>query len=265
VSGPLELLLAGDEFDTWLLRDGTVVKLPRSPYHADKVPIERALHPVLRAHLGDVVPALRIAGEPDGRFPFPYLGYEPARGVPLQRAEGSLTVPTPRLAAELGEVLGDLHAIALDEVLPAGVGVRPLSVASLALGAETIEGARAAAGDAVVRFLDDPLPPPFVGPLVLCHTDLKGEHVWVDPDTGRLASLIDWADAERCDPAKDLGDLAIVGGEAFVREVATAAGADRVTIDRAIWLGRAGILRYVDGAGEITPLVEAQLRVAFSA
>ncbi|MGZ4132509.1 MAG: phosphotransferase, partial [Actinomycetota bacterium] len=104
----------------------------------------------------------------------------------------------------------------------------------------------------------------------LCHTDLKGEHVFVDETRRRLTAVIDWSDAEVCDPAKDLAGFAIWLGPAFVREVAEAIDADDPTLaERAIWLGRRGLLDYWDAvlAGRETaqiPLIERQAQIAFS-
>ena len=73
-----------------------------------------------------------------------------------------------------------------------------------------------------------------------------------------------------CDPAKDYAGLVGWLGPAFARGCAAASGEDDPTLaDRAIWLGRAGLLDYWDAvlAGrESAPisLLTAQLRAAFS-
>ena len=51
----------------------------------------------------------------------------------------------------------------------------------------------------------------------LCHTDIKGEHVFVDEDRRRVTSIIDWADTEVCDPAKDYAGLVGWLGPTFAR------------------------------------------------
>jgi aminoglycoside phosphotransferase (APT) family kinase protein len=66
----------------------------------------------------------------------------------------------------------------------------------------------ASAVAAVRRFAAAPWPPePRPGDLVLCHNDLGGEHVLVDPATWSITGIIDWTDAAVCDPAADLGRL----------------------------------------------------------
>jgi len=85
-----------------------------------------------------------------------------------------------------------------------------------------------------------------------------------------VTAIIDWADAEVCDPAKDYAGLVGWLGPSFARACAEASGEDDPTLgDRAIWLNRAGILRYWDDvvAGRERapiPLITEQLRTALS-
>jgi aminoglycoside phosphotransferase (APT) family kinase protein len=103
----------------------------------------------------------------------------------------------------------------------------------------------------------------------LCHTDIKGEHVFVGSDGSAVTAIIDWADAEVCDPARDYAGLVIWLGPAFTRAAAFAGeGHDPTLADRAIWIGRAGIARYLNdmlAGGERAPmaLIEQQIRTAF--
>ncbi|OAQ99544.1 hypothetical protein LLEC1_04799 [Akanthomyces lecanii] len=59
---------------------------------------------------------------------------------------------------------------------------------------------------------------------VLLHADLKGEHIFVDPETGRLTGVIDWSDACVGDPAVDIRGLAISVGAAAAARIAWIAG-----------------------------------------
>src|SRR5262249_36961551 len=124
-------------------------------------------------------------------------------------------------------------------------------------------------GDAIARFLADTPPAPS-DRRTLCHTDLKGEHVFVDADRRRVTTIIDWADTDVCDPAKDYAGLVGWLGPSFARACARASGEDDPTLaDRAIWLDRAGILDYWDAvlAGRETapiPLITRMLRTSFS-
>jgi aminoglycoside phosphotransferase (APT) family kinase protein len=139
-------------------------------------------------------------------------------------------------------------------------------------GEAAIDRARRVAGDAVDAFLGDPLPPEarVAGKPVVCHADLKGEHLFVSEDGTRLTAIIDWAEMSIAEPAVDLAGLTIWLGPQFVRQVAGECGEAAGTAERAIYLGRAGLLGYLDAieAGrERAPeraLLDAQLRAAFS-
>ena len=266
---PLRLLLTTDEFDTWALGEDLVAKLPRNEEHAWKVASELALHGLLREQLGDLVPAIRRVGEPAGGFPFPFLVYDRARGVQGQGNDGATIEPGPGLAARAARFLAALHAISAEVAYAHKAGDREVWFEAPTLSAATVERVSSIAGDAVRRFLEAP-PPAASDRRVLCHTDLKGEHVFVDGTRRRLTAVIDWSDAEVCDPAQDVAGFAIWLGPAFVREVATAFGDEDPTLaERTIWLGRRGLLDYWDAvlAGRETasiPLIEQQARIVFS-
>jgi aminoglycoside phosphotransferase (APT) family kinase protein len=262
----LRLLSAGEERDTWAAGD-VVVRFPRSEIEAKKVECERALHPLLRAQLGDIVPAIAEVGM-CAEFPYPVVAYERARGRQGQTHEGPIIRPKPwartRLAGELA---------AARKARTAGAPVHKVDLRGVDVSEEAIAWARRIAGDAVDAFLVDPMPPgsKVAAKGVLCHGDLKGEHLFVSQDGTRLVAIIDWTDAAIADPALDLGGLVIWLGPSFVREVLQSYGgpADEGTADRAIFLGRGRLLTYLDGvlAGtEGAPprgVVEAQLRAAF--
>ena len=235
----VRLLLAGDEFDTWRVDDRLVVKFPRSEEHAAKVSVEIALHPLLRDRLGALVPGLGLIGGPDHRFPFPFVGFEPATGVQGQTLDGRTVTPGPGLAADVAAALRRLHEVDEATALAAGAGLRPLRWEAPALDRRSLERIAGLPVPDALAFLEEP-PPPRGTRSVLCHTDLKGEHVFVDARATRVTAIIDWADAEVCDPALDLAGLTIWQGPRFVRAAAAAYGDtdDGTLAERAIWLGR---------------------------
>jgi aminoglycoside phosphotransferase (APT) family kinase protein len=51
------------------------------------------------------------------------------------------------------------------------------------------------------------LPPPYAGELHFVHNDIATEHIFVDPETGRLVGLLDFGDAVFGDPAIDFASL----------------------------------------------------------
>ncbi len=95
----------------------------------------------------------------------------------------------------------------------------------------------------------------------LAHNDLCADHVLVDPATGRLAGIIDFADAMVGDPVLDFVGLLTVGDRPFVAQVLRhyplpAADDFQVTFD---WLARVLTLRWLADAVVDNPgRVEAQ-------
>ena len=265
---PVSRMFLNDEFDVWAIGSDLIAKFPRTDVDAAKIDVEEALHPTLRRLLGDVVPPIRRVGSIDGsgrRF----IVHERAGGDQGQTVEGDMIAPGDELADHVGALLRSVHQVGAREAFELGAGERPLSFEVPELRDTTVAATTEIAGDAVGRFLSSPGPPPS-DRRTLCHTDIKGEHVFVDERCQRVTAIIDWADSEVCDPAKDYAGLVGWLGPAFARACIAASGEDDPTLaDRAIWLDRAGILDYWDAvlAGRETapiPLITAQLRTAFS-
>jgi aminoglycoside phosphotransferase (APT) family kinase protein len=265
---PVARMFLNDEFDVWAVGDDLVAKFPRTDVDAAKIDVEEALHPTLRRLLGDVVLPIHRVGSMDGsgrRF----IVHERASGHQGQTVEGITIAPGDGLAEHVGALLGTVHQVAAHEAFELGAGERPLSFAVPDLSDATVAATTEIAGEAVGRFLSAPGPRPS-DRRALCHTDIKGEHLFVDERCRRVTAIIDWADTEVCDPAKDYAGLVGWLGPAFVRASIAASGENDPTLaDRAIWLDRAGILDYWDAvlAGRETapiPLITEQLRIAFS-
>lgn len=276
-TGRPKLLLAGEEHDTWRVGDA-VVKFPKRADHAAKLERERAIQPLLMDRVGDIVPPLIGISDPVNGFPFPIAAFRRAVGRQGQASDGPILHPKSwareALARGLAGALTSLHGAPIRRVKAAGIPALALDIGGLDVGEGAIAWASRIAGDAVDRFLIDPIPAEArrPGKAVLCHGDLKGEHVFVSEDGRRVTAVIDWADVTIADPALDLAGLAIWLGPAFVREVLDAyeGPADEGTYDRAIYRAREGLLRFLDGqlAGEVSapvPLLDAQLRAVFSA
>ncbi len=273
----LRLLLAGEEFDTWET-DDLVLKLPRSQAHAAKIDRELAIQELMIERLGSLVPPIVAVGEPTDVFPFRCIVFERAPGRQGQTNDGPIVRPKPwargTLARDIGAALSTLHGTPLRDprsigIVGSGSDFEPIVDAS----EDAIAWASRVAGHAVDAFLVDPIPVDArpTGSAVLCHTDLKGEHLFVSEDGGRLTAIVDWADASITDPAVDFAGLAIWLGPSFVREVlgVYTGPADEGTFHRALFLARAGLLGYLgamlEGATTASiPLLDAQLRAAFS-
>jgi aminoglycoside phosphotransferase (APT) family kinase protein len=264
---PVHRLLLGDEFETWAIGDDLVAKFPRTEYDAAKVPMEEAVHPLLRQPLGDLVPAIRAIGEmtPGG---FRYIVHERASGIQGQTGDGVSIGPAAGLADDVGRALARLHSVDAASVFALGLGEHRVAFEVPDLDERTIGIATDIIGDRLAAFLREPPPAPSPS-RVLCHTDLKGEHVFVSADRSRVRAIIDWADTEAADPALDYAGLVGWLGPRFAAAAIGASGEDDGTLtDRAIWLARAGMLSHwndVVAGRERSPidLITQQLRVAF--
>ncbi|TDE94077.1 aminoglycoside phosphotransferase family protein [Occultella glacieicola] len=169
-----------------------------------------------------------LAGETSIPVPVP-LVHRSDLGVLVYRALGGeplLGRPDligPAVEGPLVDVLGALRRIRPDP--PLVVDDHP-NDAWLAGARQDFETARSHLGPeraaAVAQFLDQPPPP--AGPvLVPQHNDLGAEHILVD-DRGRVSGVIDWSDAARTEPARDIGRLLRDLGPAIA--LAVAAGLD---------------------------------------
>jgi aminoglycoside phosphotransferase (APT) family kinase protein len=266
---PAQRMFLGEEFDTWAIGPDLVAKFPLSAVEAEKVSIEAAVHPLLRGQLGDLVPVIRMVGVLDDGSGFPFIVHERARGVQGQTDEGNSIVPARGLAEHVGSIFATLHDVAGEEAFALGVGERPITFAIPTIDDATLAAVTALVGDEASKFLASS-PPAASERRALCHTDVKGEHVFVDADAVHVTGIIDWADVEVCDPARDYAGLVVWLGRDFARAAAAAGEADDDTlVDRAIWLARAGALYWmkeVRAGRERAPLalITQQLRSAFA-
>lgn len=99
-------------------------------------------------------------------------------------------------------------------------------------------------------------PPPICDTLAMIHGDLTPEHLRLD-DAGRLMTILDWTDASVGDPMRDLGYLAMWGGDCFFADVLaaypralSAADAARLQFHRQ----RESLLFLVEGPEDFDPI-----------
>lgn len=176
------------------------------------------------------------------------LAYRRLPGVPL------LDLPAPAepeaVGAELGRLVAALHAVPAGRLAglvdaddtPPGEWLDEATGRWPAVAAHVPAAHRAA----VAEFLATPAPEIAPAP-VFCHYDLGIEHVLVDPETGSVRGIIDWADAAVGDPAYDLGlilrDLGSGAFEAALQACGLAGPvADAALRERAVFYARCGLL-----------------------
>ena len=216
---PARELTAGvlGTFPTYLTGTGLVVKLfpgvwdgPAS--HAAEVAADAALR-----GSGLPVPAIVAGGElfpdgEDGEWPWPFLVYEEAPGVPLAKARPSLDPPRLAvLAADVGAALRTLHGLPP----PTGSWERFLEVLDRRrrqVPDEVVERGNlaphlAAAVPAYLARFPDEARFDAKGPPAFVHADLHHDHLFLDPETGHLLAVIDWGDLLEGDRWYDFGAL----------------------------------------------------------
>ncbi|MCA1189300.1 MULTISPECIES: macrolide 2'-phosphotransferase [unclassified Saccharopolyspora] len=249
----------------WVLRE------PRRPEVAERIPVEARLLAVLRPRLPVELPEWEITA-PD------LVAYRRLAGEPLA-SDDPIAVAMPLITASeghlvrLGAVIAALHSTPSAEVAPTGIEIAgpealrtdvadrlAAGVAELAVPERCVDRWR--------RWLDDDRC--WRGEGVPVHHDLSPNHTLVD-GSGILTGLLDWADAGVDDPVSDfVAPLAAFGPRALDRLLAAyrAAGGDPerprrehvaalTTFRRTVSLGlhglRTGQRRFVDLArGRLT-------------
>ena len=204
---------------------------------ADCAKLERevALLPELGPKLPLAIPAPEFVGKASDAYPFTFVGYRTIDGL-----SGEVHRPTrgrwPAIAAQIGEFLSALHAFPLERARRYGVPAasskdfgatyrttNPLELLSRVQGfADVIQREVPDLIDGEIeRYLSGRVALPQASQLapVLCHADLKGEHIIVSKQADAVAGIIDWADCCVTDPLLDFTGLMIWLGEGFVRQV----------------------------------------------
>ncbi len=271
----LKPLVLGGEFDTWEAA-GAVIKFPRGAGASAKLDVEIAIHETLTQRLGAMVPPLRAVGAPSASFPWRTVAFERARGRQGQTTDGPIVRPKPwartSLAKEVAGALSALHNTPAKAAKIAGVAKRNVDLGGVDPSDKAIAWATKIVANRLDAFLVNPFPAgtPKAGPKVLCHADIKGEHLYVSEDGTRLTAIVDWADVAISDPALDLAGFAIWLGPTFVHEILEfyTGPTDEGLEERAVYLARANLLTFMDehlaaGGRAGVPVVDAQLRAAF--
>ncbi|WP_131738221.1 phosphotransferase family protein [Actinomadura roseirufa] len=245
----------GGEHHSWWADDAYVVRLAPDRAATARLHREIALRDLVRARSAVPVPASAAVGE-----------WAPGCGFTVDTRLDGVSAEVRRVSpAGEAQLASLLRALAAMPVTSAGIPeAPPIEWDALTRRADQ---ARRRLPEAPVA----PLPPPQSSASarapVLAHADLKGEHLLVRPD-GTLAGVLDWADAEAADPARDIAGVAISIGAAAARRVANAAGHGAATAARGLHLARCETVIRLDDRVHGTddsplPLLRAQLRRAW--
>ena len=198
----------------------------RFPQRAERVPWlarEIEIMAIAAETLAPAIPVFERIGTPTDAFPCPFVGYRPVPGVGADRGD----VPGQAgLAGDIGALLSRLHRIDPSRVPPTPDGwerepwgeLRADLTAVAGLARPLLEPGLLA--EAEPYLAGQVREPPRDGPRRFIHNDICPDHVIVDPDTGRLNGLIDFADAMTGDPVLDFVGLIGIGGYRFIGRAA---------------------------------------------
>ncbi|TWP46524.1 phosphotransferase [Lentzea tibetensis] len=183
-----------------------VLRAPRRPSVAARVPVEGALLDLIADRLPVAVPRWTVR-TPD------FVAYE--------RLPGAAADPLPqRYFDDVGRFLAALHAVPVDEVAATGLEIRSAAAIRETI-ARKVHRARAELGISTAlwehwqRWLaDDSTWPPRS---VLAHADVIPSHTLVAD--GRVVGLLDWSDALVGDPAADFRRLRKAFGPSALDEL----------------------------------------------
>lgn len=206
---------------------------------ADSAKLERevAVLAELAPELPIAVPDYEFADAPGHDYPCPFAGYRKIAGLTGEEQRPSRE-RWPAIAAQFGEFLSALHGFPVERARALGVPKAPeetfgaeyrtKDAATLLARVRGFAGAiRTGAPDLITdeteRYLSGrvALPPRSPLLLVLCHADLKGEHILVSERADAVVGVVDWTDCTITDPLLDFARLLIWLGEGFARQVLT--------------------------------------------
>ncbi len=195
---------------------GDILRCPKRAEVGAEMSREADLLALIAGTLPLSVPAARLLAPseaaPHGLLRHPGLPGVPAASVALSRTQARW------VAARAGTFLAALHAFPVDRALRAGVPDAPWEpparqtrrgLARLAAVARLLPAAIVARCRAI---LEEP-PAAGAGDRCLTHADFFPEHLLVDPVSHELVGVIDWADAEVGDPARDLAGAWLLAGD----------------------------------------------------
>lgn len=206
---------------------GEVFKIARSWDAGAGYMKEWRLLPLIRSRLPVPIPYPVWHQRATSHFPFGIIGYPRLEGSPLNGVDADCAVAV-RLARHIGEILGSLHAIQIDDAIRECVPQPRATWEQLerlrnTLGPplrEVLPAAEYRAIDSWWNALLNDASMRNYEP-VLHHGDFWHGNMLVDDDKTQIVGLIDFEDAAAGDPAQDIATL-LHFGRAFAEQALTA-------------------------------------------
>ena len=131
------------------------------------------------------------------------------------------------LAREIGKALEAIHSIPESDARAAGIGELDMDdpgrkdwFTRAVSRAPRLRGLERAIDPALAWLADLSLPiRSYGGPLSVVHTDVASDNLIVEPESGRLAGILDWTDVFLGDAPGDFAKLVMWRGWEFTEEV----------------------------------------------
>ena len=180
------LLGSGWGTDVYLINERYAARFPRNAEAATYLDQDQATLEFVASKLSVsfAVPRVLHRGARGSHFPYDFLVCALVPGIGADDARAPYS---PQLASDLGSALTRIHSVPVNAARHVGL--------------------RAPDWDK------------YDGAPVFLHLDFRGNNLLVNPESGRLAGVIDWGNAAVGDPALDFMWLVIWRGWSFVEEV----------------------------------------------
>ncbi|MEX0875812.1 MAG: phosphotransferase [Actinomycetota bacterium] len=206
--------------DMFLVDDEWLFRFPRREQDVEFFEREVALLPLVGKVIGVRIPVIEKLGAPGPHFPYPFGAYRLITGV----ASDEAPFLDESFAVELGGALSRLHAMDVSQFPPNPDGEWDTPEDRQRWLLSDVELVRSRTPDdihdLVEPYLQGSVAVP-VDPGLHCviHNDIGDDHLIVDPSTGRLTGIIDWADMLIGDAARDFVPLVSHGDSLFDRVI----------------------------------------------
>lgn len=221
----VEMLGEGWDYINFLADEQWVLRFPKRA-NCDTVLVrEKSILDRLNgADLAVAIPDIEHLAGPREDFPWHFAAYRYIPGTPLNKVTDDASVKN--LPESIGQFLATLHTVSTDVELtdPWDFGDhgdwkrREFEAAIAAYPTHLHKPMK--------QFLARPGPVEPELPRVLIHADMNAEHILVDPSTGDLTGVIDWADAHTSIRSHDFVGLYYLGGRDYASRVYEAYGSE---------------------------------------
>ncbi len=213
----------GGDHDTFDVNGSFIFKFPRTEDTAARQRIERIILEKIRSTLPILVPEFVYVGQPCELFPYPFTGQRKIKGISGEKRRPD-AAQLPYIAKTAAQFLSALHSYSspdFDVTVPEIRLDSPASMVNRVMKYKEWLSRALEPNERMKRYIHGcvRLPEPADRPSVLCHADLKGEHMIVNEQGANIEAVIDWTDIGIADPIVDFYGFVIWLGVPFVKQM----------------------------------------------